>query len=135
MSYHYVNGRRRTFLGAIVGAGMQFSTIQVPSLAAPQGPRDNCASAHSLHTPVEPIIEPELPIVDPHIEMWFLPDAALANADSDTRDAPTMQAYGTAARNRARYLLEEVIADLATGHNVRATVFAESGAMYRSSGS
>ena len=56
----------------------------------------------------EKIIEPELPIIDPHHHLW------------DMRGN--------------RYLLDELIEDLGSGHNVVATVFLECAAMYRSEG-
>lgn len=59
----------------------------------------------------EPILDPELPIVDAHHHLWALP--------------------------HDRYLLPEFLADLkpaGEGHNVVATVFAECGAMYRQGG-
>ena len=56
-------------------------------------------------SPPEPIIEPDLPIVDTHHHLWDRPDQ--------------------------RYLLDEFLADLGSGHNVVATVFEECHAMYR----
>lgn len=56
----------------------------------------------------EEIVEPELPIVDPHHHLW---------------DRPGW-----------RYLLDDLLADLASGHNVVATVFIECHAMHRSDG-
>ena len=56
----------------------------------------------------EEILFPDLPIVDPHHHLWVLPGF--------------------------RYLIEEFTADLNTGHNVVATVFAECVAMWRSNG-
>ena len=56
----------------------------------------------------EPILEPDLPIVDPHHHLWQRADH--------------------------RYLLDELRADLATGHNIVATVFLECRSMYRSDG-
>jgi predicted TIM-barrel fold metal-dependent hydrolase len=53
----------------------------------------------------EPILEPELPIVDPHHHLW--------------------------ERKTHRYLLPELLADTGSGHNVVATVFVECVAMYR----
>ena len=47
----------------------------------------------------EPILDPELPIVDPHHHLW--------------------------QRGEHRYFLDELLADLNTGHNVVATVFLE----------
>ena len=54
------------------------------------------------------IIAPELPIIDPHHHLWIQP--------------------------HGRYLIDEFRADLATGHNVLATVYVECSAMYRKSG-
>ena len=56
----------------------------------------------------EEIIEPALPIVDPHHHMWI-------------RDGNT-------------YLLPELLADVNSGHNVMATVFEECHSMYRREG-
>ena len=56
----------------------------------------------------EPILEPELPICDPHHHLWDLPDN--------------------------RYLLDELLADTGSGHNVVSTVFVECSAMYRGDG-
>ena len=51
------------------------------------------------------VIEPELPIIDPHHHLWV--------------------------HTGRRYLIDEFQADLASGHNVLATVYVECGAMYR----
>lgn len=56
----------------------------------------------------EAIIEPSLPIVDPHHHLWV--------------------------REGNTYLLRELLADLGSGHNVVATVFAECHSMYRPDG-
>ncbi len=56
----------------------------------------------------EPIIEPQRPICDPHHHLW---DNQLS-----------------------RYLLDELLADTDTGHNIVSTVFVECGAMYRADG-
>jgi L-fuconolactonase len=58
--------------------------------------------------PQEPILEPDLPIVDTHHHLWDFPGY--------------------------RYLLDELLADLGTGHNVVATVFEECRSMYRAHG-
>lgn len=58
--------------------------------------------------PPEPVLEPDLPIVDAHHHLWDRPDQ--------------------------RYLLPEFLADLNTGHNVVATVFVQCHAMHRASG-
>jgi predicted TIM-barrel fold metal-dependent hydrolase len=56
----------------------------------------------------EEIIEPELPIVDPHHHLW----SHAGNV----------------------YLFPELVADLSSGHRIRATVFEECGSMYRADG-
>ena len=56
----------------------------------------------------EEIIEPALPIVDPHHHLW--------------------------SRAGNVYLFPELLADLSSGHNIRATVFEECGSMYRADG-
>jgi L-fuconolactonase len=61
-----------------------------------------------VRTPVEPILDADLPIVDTHHHLWD--------------------------RGGHRYFLDEVLADCRTGHNVVATVFVECHAMYRAHG-
>ena len=56
----------------------------------------------------EEILEPELPIVDPHHHLWDHPGS--------------------------RYLLDELLADVGSGHNIVATVFIQCGSGYRTSG-
>jgi L-fuconolactonase len=56
----------------------------------------------------EHIIDPDLPIVDAHHHLWERPSGS--------------------------YLLDELIADLGAGHNVRATVFIQCGYAYRTAG-
>jgi predicted TIM-barrel fold metal-dependent hydrolase len=81
---------------------------------------------------VEPIIEPSLPIIDPHHHLWFFPEASIAMVQ--TSDSAFSRGVVPVLQSNARYLLDEFLADLTTGHNVRATVFVDSHAMYRSSG-
>jgi predicted TIM-barrel fold metal-dependent hydrolase len=59
-----------------------------------------------LHT--EDIIDPARPIVDPHHHLWD--------------------------RGGLRYLIEEMTDDIASGHNIIATVYVEARSMYRASG-
>ena len=75
-------------------------------------------AAASPHLPVrqdwldrrrEEIIEPDLPIVDPHHHLVDRPETG-------------------------RYLLPELLADIATGHNITATVYLEWLSMYRAQG-
>jgi L-fuconolactonase len=56
----------------------------------------------------EPILEPDLPIVDPHHHLW---------------DRPGW-----------RYLLDELLADTESGHNILATVFVQARSMTRAAG-
>lgn len=66
----------------------------------------------------EPVLEPDLPIIDPHHHLW----------DHRTLD-PGM------GFEQKLYLCEELTNDItASGHNVRQTVFAQCGAFYRADG-
>lgn len=56
----------------------------------------------------EEVLEPQLPIVDPHHHLWDHP--------------------------RNRYLLDELLADTGSGHHITATVFVECMSMYRADG-
>src|ERR1700681_4288710 len=58
--------------------------------------------------PAEAVLDPDLPIVDRHHHLWQRADH--------------------------RYLLDELLADLNTGHNIVATVFEECRSMYRADG-
>ena len=57
---------------------------------------------------VEPVIDPEQPIIDTHHHLWDVP--------------------------RQRYLLDELLADIGAGHDVRATVYVDCRSMYRAGG-
>lgn len=59
----------------------------------------------------ESALEPSLPIIDPHHHLWDYPKVT-----------------------GGRYLLDELLADMASGHNIVATVFMECGSMFRASG-
>jgi predicted TIM-barrel fold metal-dependent hydrolase len=80
-------------------------------------------------TSVEPIIDPDLPIIDPHHHLW---DGLEPVVDRNTR-APE-HPFERFAQGIPRYLWDELLADLQSGHNIRATVFVECGSMYRASG-
>jgi predicted TIM-barrel fold metal-dependent hydrolase len=56
----------------------------------------------------EEVIDPSRPIVDPHHHLWD--------------------------RGGQRYLIEEMVADIASGHNIVATVYVEARSMYRAGG-
>jgi predicted TIM-barrel fold metal-dependent hydrolase len=68
---------------------------------------------NALSTGLEPTLEPELPICDPHHHFW----------DRRLQSLPYQ-----------RYLLDELHADISSGHNVRSTVFLEARSMYRPDG-
>jgi predicted TIM-barrel fold metal-dependent hydrolase len=74
----------------------------------------------------EAILEPELPIIDPHHHLW------------DRRNYATPAApehpFMTAIQDAKRYLLDELMADTGSGHNVIGTVFVECGAFYKAQG-
>ncbi len=76
----------------------------------------------------EPILEPDLPIIDPHHHLWDLRAALIANRPGG------LHGFETVLRRAPRYLLPELLADLDTGHNIRATVFVQCGAMHRADG-
>ena len=60
-------------------------------------------------TEPEEILEPDLPICDPHHHLWDYP-------------------------GKSRYLLEELLADTGSGHRIESTVFVECGSFYREDG-
>ncbi len=76
----------------------------------------------------ETILEPELPIIDPHHHLWDRPTAILRNLP------PSDHGFMDIIRDIPRYLLGELLADLRSGHNIRGTVYMECGAMYRADG-
>ena len=76
----------------------------------------------------EPILEPDLPIVDPHHHLWDRPPALVAALP------PPKHGFEHVIRRVPRYLLDELLADMTSGHNVVATVYMECGSMYRGRG-
>ena len=74
---------------------------------------------------IEPVLEPSLPIVDPHHHLW---DRSLV------LDSLPTSGWGSVSRESPRYLFDELMADLQGGHNVRATVYMECGSFYRAGG-
>ena len=63
---------------------------------------------HWIASVTEEVLEPDLPIIDPHHHLWV--------------------------RNGYTYLMPELAADLNSGHNILATVYAECHSMYRVDG-
>src|SRR5271166_4022190 len=97
--------------GAALSSGAAFSQNTAPaSTGAAAG------SAYNPHYPdpawlalrQEEIIEPGLEIVDPHHHLWDRPGN--------------------------RFLLDQLLADTNSGHNIAQTVFIECGSMYRADG-
>jgi predicted TIM-barrel fold metal-dependent hydrolase len=80
--------------------------------------------------PTEPILEPDLPIIDPHHHLWDWPAVLLASLPA----AVAQHGFSKVLAGSMRYLLPEFLSDLNTGHNVRATVYVQCGAMYRADG-
>jgi len=56
----------------------------------------------------EPVLEAELPIIDPHHHLWIRPGS--------------------------RYLVDDLLADMNSGHNILATVYVQARSMYRPTG-
>jgi L-fuconolactonase len=80
----------------------------VPASAATPAPYHAPIRQDWLDRRKEAILEPELAIVDPHHHLWDKPEG--------------------------RYLLDELLADTGSGHNIVATVFVQARAMLRASG-
>lgn len=81
---------------------------------------------------VEPILEPDLPIVDAHHHLWFMAEGALSRLEQATTIAS--RAFIPLRRSQTEYLFDALLSDLRCGHNVCATVFVDAHAMYRQSG-
>ena len=77
--------------------------------------------------PLEPILEPELPIIDPHHHLWDWPEALFAGR-------PATHGFEIVVRRAKRYLLHEFLADLNGGHKILGTVFVQCTAMYKADG-
>src|SRR5215471_19328861 len=71
----------------------------------------NSAPIPWLEQTVEAALTPEQPIIDPHHHLWDYPKVT-----------------------NGRYLLDELLSDLRSGHNIVATVFMECSSMYRARG-
>lgn len=74
----------------------------------------------------EEIIDPDLPIIDPHHHLWDL--RPLLPAFPTPRHA-----FLEAIAGAAYYTFDELLADTQSGHNVVGTVFMECGAFYDAS--
>jgi L-fuconolactonase len=96
---------RREFLTAL-------GLVSAGSFVAAQGPPGSLGGATvradwlARHT--EPILEPNRPIIDPHHHLWI--------------------------RSDSRYMPDDLLADINSGHNIVATVYVQAQSMYRQSG-
>src|SRR2546430_13627021 len=96
--------------GAILGHARLRCRWEEPAVSTASAPTLIYLPARQagLDQPNEPILEPDLPIVDPHHHLW---------------DRPGW-----------RYLLDELLADTESGHNIVATVLVQAGARTRAAG-
>lgn len=76
---------------------------------------------------MEPILEPDLPIIDPHHHLWDR-RAIVGHLP------PPRHGFDHVLPRTPLYLIDQLTADMSAGHNVRATVFVECGVYYRSTG-
>lgn len=107
---------RRQFVKALgrVGAAGSLATMTAAAGARllAQGPPGQLGGAavrpEWLARHSEPILEPALPIIDPHHHLWIRPGS--------------------------RYLADDLLADMNSGHNIVATVYVQARSMYRLTG-
>ncbi len=73
---------------------------------------------------IEEILEPELPIIDPHHQLWDLRPMIPAFPEPH-------HPFIASIAGAPHYTFDQLHADLTTGHNIIGTVFMECGAFYR----
>ncbi|HEY5289719.1 MAG TPA: amidohydrolase family protein, partial [Caulobacteraceae bacterium] len=76
----------------------------------------------------EAVLDPDLQIIDPHHHLWDR--LSLMRGERP----PPRHGFETVIERVPRYLLDELLADMKSGHKVIATVYMECGAMYRQDG-
>jgi predicted TIM-barrel fold metal-dependent hydrolase len=81
---------------------------------------------------METALDPELPIIDTQHHFWLIPESMVAHmrAGSDLTSRALAKVYDT----HARYLFDDLVKDIGSGHNIRATIYVESHTLYRSKG-
>ncbi|HEY1559306.1 MAG TPA: amidohydrolase family protein [Caulobacteraceae bacterium] len=82
----------------------------------------------SSATDHDTVLEPDLPIIDPHHHLWDR--LSLLRAERP----PASHGFEMVIERVPRYLLDELLADIRSGHKILATVYMECGAMYRQDG-
>jgi hypothetical protein len=106
--------KRREFLTMIAGLGAASSfgidllNAQQPPVKAQQPPAPDPVRQEWVDLRKEPILEPSLPIIDPH--------------------------HHLRVRGTWRYLIDDLLVDTGNGHNIVATVFVQARSMYRAGG-
>jgi L-fuconolactonase len=81
---------------------------------------------------MEDILEPDLPIVDSHHHLWFAPVSTIEGLER--AEDLTSVALAPIYRKNARYLFDEFLADIQSGHNIVASVYCDAQSMYRADG-
>lgn len=82
--------------------------------------------------PPEQILEPDLPIIDAHHHLWYVPREQFAAMGLFGKDCAS--ALGRIYDMFPRYLFDDFLADLNSGHNICATVYIEVHSMFRTDG-
>jgi predicted TIM-barrel fold metal-dependent hydrolase len=94
---------------------------------------DTCDGLSGSCVCSEPILDPDLPIIDAHHHLWIRKEEAVKAALEQTPDGDPFRVQAERSQ-MTRYLLDEFAADLNSGHRVEATVFVDSRSMYRITG-
>ncbi|MFO1427931.1 MAG: amidohydrolase family protein [Steroidobacteraceae bacterium] len=106
---------RRGFVGRSLGVLAATAGPMAAGAGAAGQPGAAASGDPSAAFATEEVLEPGLPIVDPHHHLW--------------------DHTGNSSGPRTRYLLEDFLADVnAGGHNVTETVFVDCRSMYRTTG-